>query len=86
MIPPSRKIPRPASLFEIPAGDSLEKVEDFYKRQLPKSTITTEENQCTIIASTSRAMITIVMERQDDKTIIRMAKTEATNTGAAKSE
>jgi hypothetical protein len=68
---------------EFETGDSLEKVQQFYKQQLPKAIITpVDENQCAIQAVTSKSMVTISLERADDKTIIRMVKAAANAPGA----
>lgn len=69
---------------EFETSDSLDKVEQFYKNQFPKGTfIPVDENQRTMMAGTSKAMVTLSLERSGDKTIIRIVKASAADTGDA---
>lgn len=69
---------------EFETSDSLDKVEQFYKKQLPKGAfVPVDENQRTMLASTSKSMVTISLERSGDKTIIRIVKASASSNGSS---
>jgi zinc-ribbon domain len=63
--------------------DSLDKVCSFYKAKFPSAmTVTTQADQCTIIANDKKSMITINIKTEGDKTkilITNMTKSDGAN-------
>ncbi len=60
---------------EFETDDAIEKVGKFYSSRYPKSTVNTaDENQQTIMASTDRGMVTIVLEKQGNGTKISLSR------------
>jgi zinc-ribbon domain len=60
---------------EFQSDDSIEKVGKFYSSRYPKSTVNSQdENNQTIMASTNKGMITIVLVKQDGGTKISLSR------------
>jgi hypothetical protein len=72
---------------EFETSDSLDKVEQFYRKRLPNAKISAvDEEQRAIAATTNKTMVTISLERSGDKTIIRIVKAAASGSGTGSSE
>jgi len=58
------------------SSDSIDQVEKFYKARFPKSNISVaDENSRTMVMTTNKGMVTLVLKNEDGKTRIEISRT-----------